>query len=31
MRARRVIPIASRDVYPLRGTIGCLVNVLRRR
>jgi hypothetical protein len=27
----RVIPIASRDVYPMHGTIGCLVNVLRRR
>ncbi|HEY2368419.1 MAG TPA: hypothetical protein VGH87_18610, partial [Polyangiaceae bacterium] len=27
----RVVPIASRDVYPLHGTIGCLVNVLRRR
>jgi hypothetical protein len=27
----RVVPIASRDVYALHGTIGCLVNVLRRR
>jgi hypothetical protein len=26
----RVVPIRSRDVYPLHGTIGCLVNVLRR-
>lgn len=26
----RVIPIASRDVYPMHGTIGCMVNVLRR-